>query len=116
MLPPEQEAHEVPRSDGLNLAPPPLPGVGVDARQQPTRAVLLRPARSGEVAADGEALRLKPSECAQDQRLAQPRVRRQCRRCGRTTALQVTAKEVRRCCLLVRLLGSHRAWMIRNGV
>src|SRR5215469_18959612 len=116
MLPAQQEAHEISGGDGLDLAPAPLPGVGVDARKEPARAILLRPVRFGEVPADGEAFRLELRECAHDQRLAQSRGRRELRHRGRATALKMTAKEIRRCGLLSRLLRCDRTWMIRNGV
>ena len=65
VLPAQQEPDEVPGGDRLDLAPLPLPGVGVDPGQQPPGAVLLRPAvAGGEAAADGEAFLLQPGQRA----------------------------------------------------
>ena len=62
VLPAQQEPHEVPGGDRLDLGPLPLPGVGVDAGQQPPGAELLCAVRRGEPAAEREAFVLQPGQ------------------------------------------------------
>jgi hypothetical protein len=61
-LPAQQEPHEVPGGDRLDLAALPLPGVDVNAGKQPPGAELLAAAAPGEAAADGEALLFQPGQ------------------------------------------------------
>jgi hypothetical protein len=60
VLPAQQEAQEVLRRDGLDLAAQTLLCVGMDAREQAPRAELLARERLVEAAAQAEALGLEP--------------------------------------------------------
>ena len=91
VLPAQQEPHEVPGGDRLNLAPAPLPGVGVDPCQQPPGAALLSFVPRGEVALDREALRLERRERADDQARRAGRPPAKLGNGGRAAALQVAA-------------------------
>ena len=104
MLPAQQEAHEVPGRDRLDLAPLALPGVRVDASQHPPGTELLCSVRIGEAAPQREAFVLQADE-------GEGHVRQrggpgQVRRRGRTPDVQVAAEhlgrdrlEVHRFCL-----------------
>ena len=82
-LPGEEEAHEVGLGDRLDLAPQPVQGVAVDARQQPALAPLLLANPGREAAAEDEALAF---ERGQGRSRPRPAQRRSARRAPRPSS------------------------------